>query len=73
MKIEKAEIVSILRVRGLDARANWVDRTLPDVIDTNENQSLLSSTLDIDPAALHPVGDTRQYASVGRMSRRARG
>jgi hypothetical protein len=61
MKVDKAEIVAILRARGQDARADWVDRTLPDVVDTDENHSLLRSTLDIEPATMHPVGRTPQY------------
>ena len=61
MKVDKAEIVAILHARGQHARADWVDRALPDVVDTDENHSLLSSTLDIDPATLHPVGCTPQY------------
>jgi hypothetical protein len=61
MKVDKAEVVAILRTRGLDARADWVDRALPDIVDTNEHHTLLSSTLDIDPATLHAVGKAPQY------------
>jgi hypothetical protein len=61
MKVHKAEIVSILRVRGLAARADWVDRTLPDIVDTDTHHSLLTSTLDIDLAILHAVDNTPQY------------
>jgi hypothetical protein len=54
MHVEKAEILAILRSRGLHARADWVDRTLPEVVDTDKNAALLQ-TLNIDPAALPPV------------------
>jgi len=32
MYIDKAEILSVLRSRGLHARAAWVDRELPELI-----------------------------------------
>jgi len=51
--VDKAEIVAILRSRGLHARADWVDRELPDLVDTSRNAALLG-TLDIDRAALTP-------------------
>jgi hypothetical protein len=51
--IDKAAIVATLRSRGLDARADWVDRELPDLVDTHKNAALLR-TLDIDPAAMSP-------------------
>lgn len=49
MHIDKTEIVAMLRARGLNERADWVDRTLPALVDTATNSSLLR-TLDIDPA-----------------------
>jgi hypothetical protein len=52
--IAKAEIVATLRSRGLAARADWVDRELPDVVDTYKNRALLQM-LDIDPAVMRPV------------------
>lgn len=54
MYVEKAAIVSALRVRELHTRADWVDRTLPALVNTYENRALLEM-LDIDPAALSPV------------------
>ena len=54
MHIEKAEIVSVLRSRGLHARADWFDRELPDLVDTYKNGALLRM-LDIDPATIPPV------------------
>ena len=51
MNIEKTVIVAILRQRNLDARADWVERTLPAVIDTNQHTGLLA-TLHIKPADL---------------------
>lgn len=60
MQIDKAEIIAILRARGLQDRADWVDRTLPEIVDTDKNGALLQ-TLDIDPATLSPVdGAARQ-------------
>jgi hypothetical protein len=51
VKIEKSTIVAILRQRNLDARADWVERTLPAVIDTSQHTGLLA-TLHINPADL---------------------
>jgi len=52
--IDKAEIVAVLRLRGLHDRADWVDRELPGVVDTDKNGSLLRM-LHIDPAAMSAV------------------
>ena len=41
MYIDKAEIVATLRSRGLQDRADWVDRELPRIIDTHKNGALL--------------------------------
>ena len=54
MNVEKSQIIAILRARGLDARAAWADRTLPDVVDTVANAGLLS-TLAIEPDSLVAV------------------
>lgn len=54
MNVSKAEIVATLRFRGLAERADWVDRTLPDLVDIRRNSSLLQ-TLGVDPAALSRV------------------
>jgi hypothetical protein len=62
VNIEKAEIVAILRSRGQDGRANWVERTLPEIVDTATNYALLE-TLGIDPAAMSTVG-----GATGRSS-----
>jgi hypothetical protein len=51
VKIEKSTIVAILRERNLDARADWVERTLPTIIDSSQNTGLLA-TLNINPASL---------------------
>ncbi|HZM82176.1 MAG TPA: hypothetical protein VFC19_41180 [Candidatus Limnocylindrales bacterium] len=51
MHIGKAEIVAVLRSRGLHDRADWVDRELPQLVDTHTNSSLLRM-LHIDPEAL---------------------
>jgi hypothetical protein len=53
--ISKAAIVAALRSRGLPARADWVDRELPELVDVERNSGLLA-TLQINPADLSPVG-----------------
>jgi hypothetical protein len=50
----KAEIVSVLRDRGLNARADWLQRELPEAVDIAHNRSLMS-TLGIDPQTLSEV------------------
>jgi len=54
VQIDKAEIVSALRSRGLHARADWVDRELPDVVDTYKNGALLQM-LGVDPDTISPA------------------
>jgi hypothetical protein len=54
MNVARAEIVAILRSRGLQARADWVDRNLPTIVDTHKNGALLRM-LDIDPSTMSPV------------------
>jgi hypothetical protein len=51
MLIEKERILAILRGRGQDARADWVDRELQDEVETDRHTGLLS-TLRISPADL---------------------
>ena len=51
--VDKAAIIATLRSRGLHARADWVDRELPALVDTYSNAALLRN-LDIDPAAMAP-------------------
>ena len=54
MNVAKAQIVAILRSRGLDTRADWADRTLPDIVDTATNAGLLK-TLGIAAESLQPA------------------
>lgn len=54
MHVASAEIVTILRSRGLHDRADWVEREFPRVIDTDENGSLLRM-LHIDSTDLLEV------------------
>ena len=54
MYIEKAEIIRLLRSRDLHDRAVWVDKDLPDHVDTDKNRALLEM-LGIDPTAATPV------------------
>jgi hypothetical protein len=51
--VDKAEIVAMLRSRGLHARADWVDRELSELVDIDRNAALLR-TLDIVPATTAP-------------------
>ena len=53
MHIDKTEIISALRSRGLNARADWVDRELPELVDTYKNAALLQM-LGIDTAGISP-------------------
>ena len=54
MHVDKAEIIAVLRSRGLDARADWVDRQLPQLVDTYQNGALLQ-LLNIDSGTLTSV------------------
>jgi hypothetical protein len=59
MHIDKAAIVSVLRSRQLDARADWVERELPDLVDTYKNSALLQM-LGVDLATIPPVDVSSQ-------------
>ena len=51
MIISKAAVLAVLRGRGQNARADFVDRELPDRIDTDKHGGLLA-TLNLDLAEL---------------------
>ncbi|WP_165823214.1 hypothetical protein [Micromonospora globispora] len=51
MRIAKHRIVSLLRERGQQARADWVERELPERVNPDEHVGLLA-TLRLDPADL---------------------
>jgi predicted metal-dependent TIM-barrel fold hydrolase len=51
MEIDKSKVLEVLRERGLDDRAIWVDRQLPDRIDVSSNAGLFA-TLGINPVEL---------------------
>jgi len=51
--VDKAKVTAQLRAQQLHARADWVDRELPGLIDTHKNSSLLQ-TLGIDVDAMAP-------------------
>ncbi|HEV8557102.1 MAG TPA: hypothetical protein VGR06_11980 [Actinophytocola sp.] len=59
--VDKAKVMAQLRSRQLHARADWVDRELPVLIDTYKNAALLQ-TLGIDLDAMAP-GDVAASAS----------
>jgi hypothetical protein len=59
VNIDKAQIVAALRARNQHDRAAWVDRQLPDVIDQEKNQSLLTM-LGIDVKDLPALEDARR-------------
>ncbi|GAA2358750.1 hypothetical protein Cme02nite_34960 [Catellatospora methionotrophica] len=50
--IDKAKVLAALRDSGQDARAEFVDRQLPDLIDIDSNAGLLR-TLGLDVAELN--------------------
>jgi hypothetical protein len=52
--IGKAEILSARRSRGLHARAAWIDRELPELVDTYKYAALLQMP-GVDPAAIPPA------------------
>jgi hypothetical protein len=49
--VQKSLVLEALRRRALDARADWVDRAMPDDIDIHRNASLFD-TLGIDVQTL---------------------
>ena len=51
VQINRSAIVAILRKRELHARADWVEHTLPAIVDIRRHTGLLA-TLHIDPADL---------------------
>jgi hypothetical protein len=50
-EVDKDKILQILRDRGQQARAEWVDRQLPERVDLERNAGLLA-TLHISPSDL---------------------
>jgi hypothetical protein len=50
-QVDKRKIIDALRRRGQPIRAEWVDRELPDRVDTVRNAGLLA-TLGIDAVDL---------------------
>ena len=50
-EVDKDKILQILRDRGQHARAQWVDRQLPQRVDLEKNVGLLA-TLHISPSEL---------------------
>lgn len=51
MRIARDTIVSALRQRGQHARADWVDRELPEHVDPRRHAGLLA-TLRLNPTEL---------------------
>lgn len=54
MNVQKSQILAALRSRNLTDRASWVDRQLPDLVDTEKNRALLEM-LGINVADLPPA------------------
>ena len=54
MYIDKAGIVAELRSNGMHARADWVDRELPALVDTDRNRALLQM-LGLDARSFPPA------------------
>jgi hypothetical protein len=65
MMIDKDRILDALRRRGQHTRADWVDRTLPDRVDTASNAGLLA-TLELDPAAFSAEPGATSPTADGR-------
>jgi hypothetical protein len=58
--VEKAAVMAQLRCRELHARADWVDRELPALIDTYQNSALLKMLgIDLDAIAAANVVASR--------------
>ena len=51
LRINRSAIVAILRKRNLDARADWIEHTLPAIVDVNQHARLLA-ILNINPSDL---------------------
>ncbi|MCO1595347.1 hypothetical protein M8C17_09245 [Micromonospora sp. RHAY321] len=51
MRIARSKIANALRDRGQHARADWVERELPERVDPAKHSGLLA-TLHLDPAQL---------------------
>ncbi|MBN1170705.1 MAG: hypothetical protein JXA67_00900 [Micromonosporaceae bacterium] len=61
MYIDKAEIVAALQARDLQARAEWVERALPQLVDIHKN-SVLLQMLGIDPTAMSSIDPQQRVA-----------
>jgi hypothetical protein len=57
MFVDKAEIMAVLLSRGNEDRAAWVDRNLPEFVDTYVNESLLRM-LNIDVSTMTTIEPT---------------
>jgi lambda repressor-like predicted transcriptional regulator len=53
-QVHRADIIATLRSRGLDDRADWAERQLPEAVDTVKNAALLRM-LNIDISGMTPV------------------
>jgi hypothetical protein len=51
MNIDRADLIALLRAKGLDAKADWVERQLPPLVDIDVNRALLE-ILEVDTAQL---------------------
>ena len=47
MQVHRSDIIAALKSRGLDDRAAWAERQLPEAVDTDKNAALLRM-LNID-------------------------
>ena len=61
--VQKSLVLEALRRRGLDARADWVDRAMPDEIDVQLNASLFD-TLGLDAQALAEESEKTSEAAA---------
>jgi hypothetical protein len=55
--VHRSDIIALLKARGLDDRAGWAERQLPEAVDVDKNAALLRM-LKIDTADLPPIENT---------------
>jgi hypothetical protein len=51
MNIDRADLIALLRAKGSNAKADWVERQLPLLVDVDVNRALLE-ILEVDTAQL---------------------
>jgi hypothetical protein len=52
--VHRSDIIAVLKSRGLDDRAAWAERQLPEAVDIEKNAALLRM-LKVDTSDMTPV------------------